>query len=172
MKSKKMREFKERMRQNAENFKGQEEKSKLDLCYEFFNKLAELLKDQYEVVPSSIKDLSRYLVPKGTAGEITYHGKPELSFRVSDHWSWYSNLEKCPDEKYIQCYSMDMPVPRPRVNPGEGTNAIRGYQVCIQQNGRYHHVYGDKFDRKTHRWGWVEVSPEIVVRELGLKKSA
>lgn len=166
--TKRMKEFKARLKANAENFNSQEEKSKMDRCYEFFDTMAGLLGDRYEIVPSCNKDLSRYLVPVGTSDQITYYGKPEMSFRVSDHWSWYSNLQKCSNERYVQCYSMDMPNPRPRANPGEGTNAIRGYQVCIQRNGRYYHVFGDKFDRRTRRWNWVEANPETVAKELGL----
>ena len=168
-KTKKMKEFKERLRLNSELFIGQMEKAKMDECDEFFDKLADILGDRYEILPSCNKDLSRYLVPKGTGDQVTYYGKPEFSFRVSDHWNWYSNLEKCSDERYIQCYSMDMPSPRPRPAPGVGTNAINGYQVAIQLHGRYHHVFGDRYNRKIRRWEYVDYTdPEQIARTYGL----
>ena len=87
-------------------------------CRMFFDELADILRSDYEVVESCNNDLSAYLIPKGSRDDLTYYGKPKNSFRVSDHWSWYSTLEKCDVPDYIQCYSVDMPHPKPR--PDEG----------------------------------------------------
>lgn len=167
-KTKRMKEFKERLKRNGEFFVGQIEKSKMDQCDEFINKLASILGDNYEMVASCNKDLSRYLVPKGTKDQITYYGKPEMSFRVSDHWNWYSSTEKCTNERYVQCFSMDLPNPRPRPAPGVGTNAISAYQVAIQVDGRYHHVFGDKYNRRIRRWEWEENDPEKILQQYNL----
>jgi hypothetical protein len=172
----KMREFKERLRNNyqtsmAEYARYETEKSKMALCIEFIETLATLLGESYEMIGSCNKDASKYLVPAGTTDQITYYGKPTLSFRVSDHWSWYSNLKKCAEPSYIQCYSIDAPVPKPRPigNPGQATKPVMGKQVCIQlADGMYHHVFGDKFDRKTHKWTWVENDPAEVLAAYGL----
>ena len=171
-----MREFKERLKENAKTMIGdyaryEREKSKMDMCNDFINALAELLGNRYEMIGSCNKDASRYLVPSGTADQITYRGKPVNSFRVSDHWSWYSSLKKCPERSYIQCYSADAPVPKPRPygKQDNATKPVMGKQVCIQlADGKYHHVFGDKYDRSTHRWTWVENDPREVVAALGL----
>lgn len=166
--TKKMREFKEKLKQNAEtesyNYRDYlVEKNKLEQCYDFIEKLAILLGDDYELVASCNKDTSRYLIPAGTRDQVTYYGKPVNSFRVSDHWSWYSSLKKCSEERYIQCYSMDVPPAKPRKIPGEATKGQRATQVCIQlKDGMYHHVFGDKYDRVKHTWSWVENSVEAV----------
>ena len=167
-KTKRMKEFKERLRRNAELFNTQEEKSKMDYCDEFIDGLAEILKGRYEMVASCNRDLSRYLVPVGTKEEISYYGKPSMSFRVSDHWSWYSSLDKCSNERYIQCFANDLPRPKPRLAPGQATKAIRAYQVGIFMNGRYYCVYGDTYDPRTRRWGWIETTPERVVQDYNL----
>jgi hypothetical protein len=163
-----MKEFKERLRRNSEFFTSQEEASKMNDCDAFIDGLAELLRGKYEMTPSCNRDLSRYLIPKGTKDQISYYGKPEMSFRASDHWNWYTSLAKCSNERMIQCYSMNLPGPRPRINPGEATKGVHAYQVAIYQNGRYYAVYGDVYDRKERRWGWIENTPESVIREYNL----
>ena len=172
---KKMREFRERCKQNAEYTMGQylqelRWNNRVELCNNFIDELAKLLGDKYEIIASCNKDLSRYLIPVGTRDKITYYGKPVLSFRISDHWSWFSNLKKCSVRNYIQCYSRDMPVPKARpVGQDCATKPIRGIQVCVQmKDGMYHHVYGEKYDRKTHTWSWVENDPKTVLAALGL----
>lgn len=130
---------------------------KIEACIQFFEELARLLQADYEVVASCNKDASRYLVPKGTSGQISYYGKPDRSFRISDHWSWYSNTQKCRDENYVQCESVDMPRVRRREKEGMASKSRFGIQVCLLgTDGRYHHVFGDKFNRKKHTWSWVE----------------
>ena len=141
-----------------------EMKSKKKACDKFIEELAELLKDTYVMVGSCNQDFSRYLVPIGTEQEITYHSKPEKSFRVSDHWNWFSNLKKCSDPNYVQCRSLDMPWVRKRTDPNKASEPRFGIQVCIQlADGCYHHVFGDKFDRKTKTWEWVENTPELII---------
>ena len=112
-----MREFRERIAQNAHYSAGQylqnlRWNNRVALCNNFIENLAQLLGDKYELIGSCNNDLSRYLIPAGTREQITYYGKPVNSFRVSDHWSWFSNLKKCSLRNYIQCYSRDMPFRR------------------------------------------------------------
>ena len=144
--------------------------NKVALCNDFMDRLAELLGSKYEMVGSCNKDVSRYLIPAGTKDQITYYGKPVNSFRISDHWSWFSNLKKCSVRNYIQCYSKDIPVPKARpVGTDTATKPIRAIQVCVQgADGMCHHVFGEKFDRKTHWWSWVESDPKAVIAQLGL----
>ena len=68
---------------------------KIQKCEEYFMILSELLSETHEVVGSCNKDISKYLIPKGTASELTYYSKPKNSVRISDHWNWYANLNKC-----------------------------------------------------------------------------
>ena len=101
-----MREFKERMKQNLMNKENLINKYKdnpdLKACENFFSELTRILDGKYEVVGSCNQDISRYLIPAGTKEQITYYGKPELSFRISDHWSWDSNVKKCHDTREPQ----------------------------------------------------------------------
>ena len=135
-------------------------------CQEFFDKLAALLHESYEIVGSCNADNSQYLVPNGTADRITYTSKPISSFRVSDHWNWYSNLKKCPNENYIQCFSLDAPWPKRRLATGKASMPIFCSQVAfVGDDGKYHVVYGEKFDHKTKTWSWVDSTPEEVIWE-------
>ena len=137
---------------------------KMNKCNEFFSKLELLLQDQYETLGSCNKDFSRYLVPIGTTDKVTYYGKPTKSFRVSDHWNWYSNINKCSNPNYVQCRSMDMPWARKRVEDGKPTKPRFGYQVAIVlEDGCYHVVYGECFNRKTKTWSWVDNDPKDIV---------
>lgn len=138
-------------------------KEKMDLCWKFFNELAELLKDDYVVVKSCNKDNSAYLVPKGTENDISYYGKPYMSFRISDHWSWYANLKKCSDPDMIQCESVDLPKARQRLQPGMASRPIYACQVAVYlDDGKYYAVYGEDYaaKRKPDRWRFITVSPE------------
>ena len=125
-------------------------------CEEYFNLLADQLKDTHEVVASCNYDDSKYLVPKGTANQITYSSKPVNSYRLSDHWNWKANLKKNPDENYIQCYSRDMPWCKQRLGyQGHASRPIRAYMVArFDKDNKYHHVFGEKFNRKTKEWTW------------------
>lgn len=140
---------------------------KFTKCKIFFEKLAEVLSSDYEVVGSCNVDKSVYLIPKGTKDQITYYGKPSKSFRLSDHWNWYSNLEKCSKEYYIQCLSVNMPRPNSRPEPGMASKPKLGDQVAIiGDDGKYHCAYGEIFDRKTKKWGWIESTPEEVAANV------
>lgn len=89
-------------------------KEKIQACIEFFNTIAGLLSETHEVVESCNQDISQYLIPFGSIQDLSYASKPANSFRISDHWNWYSNLMKNPDEHYIQCFSVDAPWANPR----------------------------------------------------------
>ena len=136
-------------------------------CQEFFDKLAALLHESYEVIDSCNADSSRYLIPNGKANLITYTSKPAASFRVSDHWNWYSNVKKCPNENYIQCFSLDAPWPKKRSAKGKSSTPIFCSQVSfVGGDGKYHVVYGEKYDHRTRTWSWIETSPEEVIWEV------
>lgn len=138
---------------------------KKSACTKFFNELSSILYGSYEVIESCNQDFSRYLVPIGTSDQVTYYGKPMKSFRISDHWNWFSNLKKCNDPHYVQCRSFDMPWCRKREDGCPMATKPRfGIQVCIHLDDGYHHVFGDKFDRKTKTWSWIESTPEEVVK--------
>ncbi len=140
-----------KMERNIEERKGK--------CINYFNNLAESLKKTHVVVNSCNNDMSAYLVPIGTEDQITYSSKPKNSYRISDHWNWYSNVNKCPNESYIQCYNVDLPFARPRLAPGKASKPRFAISVAYFGNdGKYHHVYGEKFNRKTKEWTWEEIN--------------
>lgn len=105
--------------------------NKKEKCTDYFNVLCELLKESYEQLGSCNLDFSRYLCPIGTANEVSYTSKPDLSFRISDHWNWYANTRKCPNEHYIQCYSKDLPWALKRKAVGMAGNPRKAACVCL-----------------------------------------
>ena len=110
-------------------------------------------------------------IPIGTAGQISYYGKPVGSYRVSDHWNWYAPLYKCSRPEYIQCLSVDLPWARRRSEHGKASRPISACQVAvIGKDGKYHHIFGGRFDRATKIWRWDEsLTPEeaaAIVQEL------
>lgn len=136
---------------------------KFDKCTNFFNELARALSDKYEVVGSCNNDASAYLIPNGTEKQITYYGKPDLSFRISDHWNWYANVRKCKNRKYVQCYSLDLPRPKRRLAKDKASKPISASQVAIiGPDGNYHHIYGEKWNGV--EWTWVENKVDDVIR--------
>ena len=139
-------------------------REKTESCLKFLNALANELGESYELVGSCNTDISMYLIPKGTLKDLTYYGKPLMSFRFSDHWNWFSNTKKCKDRYHIQCNSTDIPVPNWRMHDDNKATAPRiGFQVAIYgADKQYHHVYGDKFNRKTRTWSWKENDPKKV----------
>lgn len=139
---------------------------KMKACKDFFDKLSEALDSEYEVLGSCNKDNSAYLIPIGTSQQVTYYGKPNKSFRISDHWNWYSSLKKNPNEKYIQCLSSDMPRAKNRPLPWKASRPIVGYQVAIVgSDGKYHHdVLGEKYNRKSKVWEWKENTLSEVIK--------
>lgn len=137
-------------------------KNKLEACQRFFYALAEELKDRYEVVGSCNADCSAYLIPNGTIEDLSYYGKPDASFRISDHWNWYSNIKKCSNPRYIQCLSVDAPWARKRIDD-KATKPVKAIQVSlIFPDGKYHAVYGEVYDRETKTWSWLESVPSEV----------
>lgn len=119
---------------------------KMYYCMGKFMELAEKLKDTHDIVGSCNKDATIYLIPKGTEDQLTYYGKPEDSYRISDHWNWYANVKKCPDETHVQCHCVDLQKPRRRVDE-RATRPRDG--VCIAYYGsdhKYHHVFGERYD--------------------------
>lgn len=135
---------------------------KMKKCEMFFYALAEELED-YEVVGSCNRDASAYLVPLGTANEITYSSKPAHSFRISDHWNWYANLKKCENPRYIQCWSVDLPYPKPRDDSGRATKPVMGIQVAMADaGGKYHVIFGEKFDKRHKKWTWIDANPKEI----------
>ena len=140
---------------------------KLALCYRFFYDLGEILMGDYEFVGSCNRDCSEYLIPNGTLEEITYCSKPALSFRISDHWNWYSNIRKNPNPAYIQCWSVDIPSPNPRPEPGKPSKPKVGIQVSvIGGDGKYHVVYGERYDKKRKTWGWLDTNPADIAEMI------
>ena len=145
------------------------EKEKFAKCKVFFDNLSTILYDRYDVIGSCNADKTLYLVPCGTEHQISYGGKPRWSFRLSDHWNWYANTEKCQNEKYVQCWSVDVPFARPRVAPGKPSLPRKAIQVSlVGKDGKYHCVNGEFFDRKTKTWGWIENSPVKVAEMVAL----
>jgi hypothetical protein len=138
-------------------------KEKNENCVAFFDALCDMLADSYERYASCNQDISAYLCPIGTTDEVTYYGKPEGSFRVSNHWNWYANTNKCSNPKQIQCYCTGLPWAHRRAAPDKAGKPIMASCVCIYRFGRYHVVYGEYFDRKTKTWKWIDRTPEEVI---------
>lgn len=145
-----------------------DKKIKIEKCVEFYNELSKRLTSTHEVVGSCNQDISSYLIPIGSIDELTYERKPQNSFRFSDHWNWYSNVNKCPDEHYIQCYSPDIPYARPRLSPGKASKPRFGISIAYFDGCRYRVIFGEKFDRKTKTWYFVTPTIEEVCESLGI----
>lgn len=140
---------------------------KYSACQAFFDELVSLLEETHRRMASCNNDISAYLVPNGTEEQVTYYGKPANSFRISDHWNWYSNLQKCSKPNYIQCLSVDVPRARMRLAEGKASKPIFAIQVCkIGDDGKYHCIYGERFNRKTRKWEWVESKPEEAIKNI------
>ena len=142
---------------------------KMQKCNEFFDSLSKILEKKYVVIGSCNKDASAYLVKKGTENQISYYGKPGDSFRVSDHWNWYSNIKRCANRNEVQCYNVDIPNPRSRdtTKPDAATMPRRACQVAYYNSSdrRYHIIYGERWNRETKQWEWVENDPTAVARK-------
>lgn len=143
---------------------------KMRACVEFFNELAALLSDRYEIVCPFDKTgyrSDKYLVPNGTADEITYYSKPLHSFRVSTHWNWRESLDKCDRENYIQCLCPDMLWAKKRDPETGRSEPIRAEAVAIlSDDGKYHVIFGEYWNRKTKSWDWKESDPNEVFDQL------
>lgn len=142
-------------------------REKMNACIAFYNELAERLKTSYDIVGSCNQDISSYLVPKGTANQISYTSKPRMSFRISDHWNWYANVNKCSNEHYIQCYSVQIPKPKKRIAPGKASKPVLASQVCFTFDGYvYNVVYGEMYNFATREWEWVERTTNDVLDSI------
>lgn len=159
---------------------------KAEACINFFTKLSELLREDYEIVHSNSREYvithkhwfgnlfrisDHYLVPFGTKSQITYYNKPYWSFRLSDHWNWYDTIEKCEYRNQIQCFNVDLPRGKRYTNDDKRSDPVSAFQVAIYGNHddeAYHCVYGAYKDKNTHEWCWMEKTPEEVVNEYAL----
>ena len=140
---------------------------KITKCNGFFEELVKALDNKYSVIGSCNEDLSRYLVPVGTESSITYYDKPRKSFRISDHWNWYANLNKCQREHYVQCLNIDLPRAKNRTEPGKASKPVYGIQVALtDEKGIYHVVYGEKYNKLSHQWEWIENDAEAIAKVL------
>lgn len=141
-------------------------------CKLFFDELAVALGESYKTMASINKDISMYLVPIGTEGQVSYYGKPANSFRFSDHWNWYSNLNKCSNPHYIQCLSVDVPRASKRSDYGKASKPRHAIQVSYYgKDNKYHCIYGERFNQKTKRWDWIEQSVNEVVAMMKGERS-
>lgn len=128
-------------------------------CMEFFNELVKKLGDSYEIAPTLGNDESRYLVPKGRSWLVSYYGKPRHSYRVARHWNWYASADRCDDPNYIQCLNSSLP--RARKRPEEGAMSVPRYAwqvAAIGDDGKYHPIYGEVYDRYHAKWRWLETT--------------
>lgn len=136
---------------------------KFSACEEFFQKLAELLKDKYEIVGSPNKVRTKHLVLFGTADELTYYSKPDKSFRMAFYWNWYASLKKCENPFYIQCRNKDLPRLHGRPGLEKASKPVRAAQVAvIGDDGHYHAVFGEVYHNK--KWYWLENDPAEIAK--------
>lgn len=135
-------------------------------CRRFFKELADILGETHYIVGSCNQDETIYLLEKGTdERELSYYSKPKNSYRISDHWSWYSNVRKNPDETYIQCESVDVPNVRERIEPGKASKPRKAWQVCFfGEDGKYHCIFGDIYDKETKTWSFKTVKAKEVLK--------
>lgn len=132
---------------------------KIEACKKFYEELCEALSATHENVASCNADMSAYLIPKGSMPQLSYYGKPEKSFRVSDHWSWFSSTKKCKLPNYVQCLSVDAPYRRNRPAADKASKPVYAIQVCFfGADNKYHCVFGEVFDPKTKKWSWKNAS--------------
>ena len=157
-----------------------------EACIQFFTKLSELLSDDYEMINSGSREFmiihkhkfgelfrisDHYLIPFGTKSQITYYNKPHWSFRISDHWNWFDTVDKCNQKNNIQCFNVDLPRTKRYVKDNERSVPISAFQVALYGNHNdeaYHCVYGAYKDKNTHKWCWMEKTPEEVISEYAL----
>ena len=142
----------------------QERKTK---CRYFYDELTKELSEFYDSIGSCNHDESIYLIPKGTEEQITYYGKPDRSFRYSDHWNWYSSIRKCEDPSVIQCYNADIPEPRSRIEDWKASKPRFAIQVgYCDKNNEYHAIYGEAYDKETKEWYWLDNNPKDIAKKL------
>lgn len=155
-----------------------------EACINFFKKLSDLLYDDYEIVKTGTNGFlvkrgtpengvfrisDHYLVPYGTRSKITYYSKPHWSFRISDHWNWFAELDKCDQKNYIQCFCVDLP--RPTRRTVVENFPVHAIQVALFGNCKdeaYHCVFGEYKEKGSSEWKWMESTPEEVIEKYGL----
>ena len=139
-------------------------------CIEFFNLVAEEVKDIYDVVPSKSKKWKSFcLIPKGTMGQLSYYSKPVNSLRVASNWNWRAPLKVCNVPNHIQCVTPDLPYvkKRPKDRPEDGSAPIWGNMVALFDSDRkYHCIFGEKYNHEDHTWTWMVNTPQNVARML------
>ena len=144
--------------------------NQLASCFEFFNLVAEEVKDIYEVVPSKSKKWKSFcLVPRGTAGQVSYYSKPVNSLRVASNWNWRAPLKVCNVANHIQCVTPDLPYvrKRPKDRPEDGSAPIWGNMVALFDSDRkYHCIFGEKYNHENRTWTWMVNTPQAVAQML------
>lgn len=136
-------------------------------CNEYFYKLAERLNASHRVVTGKSGDISKYLVVTGTENQLTYYGKPFLSFRLSNHWNWKANLRKCVDPNHVQCYTKDLHHPFRRPDSVHASKPV--YACCVGYYGPdrlYHIICGEVFDPSTKATRFIKKDIDEVIRDL------
>lgn len=172
-------DFEKVMKDEQEKIKAEKEKKEkqhdiwakqLDSCIEFFNQVAALLTDIYEVLPGKSRQWRSFcLVPKGTINQVTYYGKPMNSLRVAMNWNWRAGLDRCTNPKHIQCVTPDLPYvkPRPKDHPEWSSPPVFGNMVALfDTDNKYHCIFGEKFNRDTKTWTWINNDPEKIAAML------
>lgn len=145
-----------------------ERREQLKKCNAFFMAVANELKETHRIIGSSLKVWgSACLIPKGTEEQVSYYGKPLNSLRVACNWNWRAALKRCKDEKFIQCVTPDLPWCRKREAEGMASKPIWGNMVgYFDRDQKYHCVYGEKFNRETRTWEWVEGDPKLMAQVM------
>lgn len=145
----------------------EDRRKQLEKCNAFFLKVANKLTDTHRIIGSSVKWGSACLVPNGLENQVSYYGKPINSLRVACNWNWRASLKRCKDEKYIQCNTEDLPWCRRREVPEMASKPIWGNMVgYFDKDQKYHCVYGERFNRKTREWDWVEGDVDELVAKM------
>lgn len=141
---------------------------KQEKCNQYFNSLYEMLKDSHDRRTNKTRDRrpDKYIFPKGTGDEITNVGKPANSFRYSNKWNFWKN-GKGEMLDSVQCYSEDFPKAHTDSHGCGPQGSVLAYSVCFYgEDGRYHVVYGERYNRRTKKWDWVESDPEDAILEF------
>lgn len=140
-----------------------EREEQFQKCINFFNTLAGLMGGDSVIHIGHTLD-SFILCKKGEEDRVTYTGKPEMSLRCARRWNWYANIKKCPDPKYVQCYTRDLLRPRKRKGEGLPSDPIYANSVCLFVNNEYHVIYGEWYDDK--QFHWLEANPVYVYHAI------
>ena len=145
-----------------------ERREQLKKCNAFFLKVADELKETHQIVGSALKVWgSACLIPKGSESQLSYYNKPVNSLRVACNWNWKASIKRCKEERFIQCNTPDLPWCRKRESEGMASKPIWGNMVgYFDDDHRYHCVYGEKFNRETKTWEWVESDPKEVSKMM------